>query len=73
MRTNSTLKTPALTTPELLTTAEVCDVLKVHRSTLYKWWERGDGPERMRLPNGSARVHRTDLDEFLYACEVAAR
>jgi predicted DNA-binding transcriptional regulator AlpA len=60
-------------TPEpLLTVAQVCEALQVSRSTLYGWWARGDGPARVRLPNGAARVRPAALREFVLSLEMAA-
>ena len=67
--TTQTAPAPA---PPLLTTAQLCAELQVARSTLYKWWEKGAGPVRMTLPNGSSRVRREDLEAFLLSLEVAA-
>ena len=64
--------TTAPTAPSLLTTAQLCDELQVARATIYKWWQKGCGPIRMTLPNGSSRVRREDLEEFLLSLEVAA-
>lgn len=63
------------TTPspdQLLTTDDTCEMLRVDRSTLYKWWSRGVGPIRIMLPNGKSRVRREAYDEFLLSLEVAA-
>ena len=61
--------TPALSagvlSPVWLTVAEVCDELKVARSTCEKWRQKGDAPRAVRLPNGQLRVRREWLDEWI--------
>jgi predicted DNA-binding transcriptional regulator AlpA len=53
--------------PEWLTIMEVIAVLRVPRSTFYKWRTRGAGPRAVRLPNGQLRVHAGDLAAWLRA------
>lgn len=48
-----------------LTVQQVCDELSVSRSTFYYWRQLGKGPRFLRLPNGSIRVRRADLDAWL--------
>ncbi|MFJ8732784.1 helix-turn-helix transcriptional regulator [Streptomyces bauhiniae] len=52
-----------------LTVGEVCDELGVARSTFYDWRQRGRGPRCIRLPNGSLRIRRSDLENWLIDCE----
>ena len=54
---------------EKLTIAEVCDELKVSRSTFYDWRAKRRAPRCIALPNGSLRVRRADLDRWLGARE----
>ena len=49
----------------LLTLAEVCAELRIHRSTFYEWRAKGKAPRCIPLPNGSLRVRRSDLDRWL--------
>ncbi|MFI9829578.1 helix-turn-helix transcriptional regulator [Streptomyces sp. NPDC051913] len=52
-----------------LTVDEVCDELNVARSTFYDWRQKGRGPRCIRLPNGSLRIRRSDLENWLIDCE----
>ncbi len=45
----------------LMTTQEVCEVLKISRDTLYEWREVNTGPPAFKLPNGQLRF---PIDEF---------
>ena len=56
---------------EKLTVAEVCQELKVSRSTFYDWRAKRRAPRCIALPNGSLRVCRADLDRWLAAHEDA--
>jgi excisionase family DNA binding protein len=48
-----------------LTLLEVCDELQITKSTFYDWRRTGKAPKCIKLPNGSVRVRRADLDEWL--------
>ncbi|MGW6462176.1 helix-turn-helix transcriptional regulator [Streptomyces sp. NPDC055078] len=52
-----------------LTVDEVCDELQISRSTFYDWRQKRRGPRCIRLPNGSIRVRRSDLENWLTDCE----
>ncbi|MVO84538.1 MULTISPECIES: helix-turn-helix transcriptional regulator [Streptomyces] len=52
-----------------LTVDEVCSELGVARSTFYDWRQKGRGPRCIRLPNGSLRIRRRDLENWLIDCE----
>ncbi|MFI1013024.1 helix-turn-helix transcriptional regulator [Streptomyces sp. NPDC020965] len=52
-----------------LTVEEVCDELQISRSTFYDWRQKRRGPRCIRLPNGSIRVRRSDLENWLTDCE----
>ena len=52
---------------EKLTVREICDELKISRSTFYDWRQKGRGPRCIRLPNGDLRISRRDLDAWLGA------
>jgi predicted DNA-binding transcriptional regulator AlpA len=56
----------------LMTIAEVCDELKVARSTFSEWRATNRGPRCKKLPNGSVRIRRVDLESWLDTCEEAA-
>jgi excisionase family DNA binding protein len=53
-----------VTTEELLTTAEVCEILKIGRTTLYRWGL--DGALRpVRLPKGTLRYRRSEVEALI--------
>ena len=54
---------------ELLTIEEVIAELRVPRSTFYRWREKGTAPRVMKLPNGTVRIRRAALDEWLRGLE----
>lgn len=54
----SEIKTPWLTFPQ------VCDELGVSRGTLNAWRRDGRFPAFKRLPNGSLRLRRADLEAW---------
>jgi len=54
---------------ELLTIEEVIAELRVPRSTFFRWREQGIGPRVMKLPNGTVRIRRAALDEWLRGLE----
>ncbi|MFH8786316.1 helix-turn-helix transcriptional regulator [Streptomyces roseoverticillatus] len=58
---------------ELLTIPQVLDELPgVSRSTFYRWRQLRKGPKSIKLPNGSVRIRRSELDRWLAAREDAA-
>lgn len=56
----------------LLAVDEVCAELNIARSTWNDWRAKGKAPKCVRLPNGSLRVRRSELDRWLGECEDAA-
>ncbi|MGW4200911.1 helix-turn-helix transcriptional regulator [Streptomyces sp. NPDC004726] len=52
-----------------LTVDDVCDELRIARSTFYDWRQKGRGPRCIRLPNGTLRIRRSDLENWLVDCE----
>lgn len=52
---------------ELLTIKELCERLKIARSTLHLWRQRGQGPVSIKLPNGEVRFRERDVEEWLEA------
>lgn len=50
---------------EWMTPADVCEELSISRATLDRWRNRRQGPPFRRLPGGTLRVARVDLDEWL--------
>ena len=57
----------------LLTIPQVIAELGVSRATFYRWRSSRKGPASLRLPNGSIRIRRSDLDAFLADCEETKR
>lgn len=55
-----------------LTVPQLCRELGVSRSTFYEWRAKRCAPRCIKLPNGSIRIRRADLDEWLTQCEEAA-
>ncbi|MFD0330455.1 helix-turn-helix transcriptional regulator [Streptacidiphilus monticola] len=59
-------------TLDKLTLAEVCEELRISRSTFYDWRAKGRAPRCIKLPNGDLRIRRIDLDNWLDDLEDAA-
>ena len=57
--------TTALRSRNMLTLAEVCEELKISRSTFYDWRAKRRAPRCIKLPNGDLRIRRSDLDHWL--------
>ncbi|WP_372407733.1 helix-turn-helix transcriptional regulator [Streptomyces luteireticuli] len=57
---------------EKLTLDEVCEELKISRSTFYDWRRKNRAPRCIKLPNGDLRVRRSALDHWLDDHEDAA-
>ncbi|MBI4935946.1 MAG: helix-turn-helix domain-containing protein [Actinobacteria bacterium] len=57
---------------DLMTVDEVCETLGVSRSTWEKWRARRVCPCCIVLPNGSVRVRRSELEDWLCQREEAA-
>ncbi|MEU6219817.1 helix-turn-helix domain-containing protein [Streptomyces sp. NPDC047022] len=57
---------------EKLTLAEICQDLKISRSTFYDWRAKGRAPRCIKLPNGDLRVRRSDYEHWLDDREDAA-
>jgi predicted DNA-binding transcriptional regulator AlpA len=55
-----------------LTLAEICEDLKISRSTFYDWRAKGRAPRCIKLPNGDLRVRRSDYERWLDAREDVA-
>lgn len=64
--------TTALRTRNMLTLAEVCEELKISRSTFYDWRAKRRAPRCIKLPNGDLRIRRSDLENWLDDREDAA-
>ena len=48
-----------------LTVDQLCAELHISRSTFYDWRAKGKAPDCIVLPNGSLRVSRDDLAQWL--------
>ncbi|MQA87266.1 MAG: helix-turn-helix domain-containing protein [Streptosporangiales bacterium] len=55
-----------------LTIEDICDDLRISRSTFYDWRQKGRAPKCHRLPNGGLRVDPDDYDAWLRSCEDGA-
>jgi predicted DNA-binding transcriptional regulator AlpA len=55
-----------------LTIPEVIAVLRVPRSTFYRWRQLGRGPRSIKLPNGDVRIRQSDLERWLRGLEDKA-
>ncbi|MGY5080945.1 helix-turn-helix transcriptional regulator [Streptomyces nigrescens] len=55
-----------------ITVDELCVELQVSRSTFYDWRQKGRAPRCVKLPNGSLRIRRSDLENWLTDCEGGA-
>ncbi|CAM5541703.1 helix-turn-helix transcriptional regulator [Streptomyces abikoensis] len=55
-----------------LTVTEICNDLKISRSTFYDWRAKGRAPRCIKLPSGDIRVRRSDYENWLDAREDAA-
>ena len=53
----------------LLTIAEVIAELGVPRATFYRWRQLRKGPRSIKLPNGSVRIRRSELERWLASLE----
>ncbi|MFI8532812.1 helix-turn-helix transcriptional regulator [Streptomyces aquilus] len=62
----------AVRSRNMLTLAEVCEELRISRSTFYDWRAKRHAPRCIKLPNGGLRIRRTDLDHWLDDREDAA-
>ena len=56
----------------LLTLAEVCEELKIPRTTYYDWRRKRCAPSSLKLPNGEVRIRRSVLDAWLEDREEVA-
>lgn len=52
-------------TEQLMTAAEVARLLNVAPATLYAWRCRNKGPRSTKLPSGSIRYRRADVEAWL--------
>lgn len=57
---------------EMLTISQVIDEIGVPRATFYRWRQLRKGPKSIKLPNGSVRIRRSELEQWLSTLEDAA-
>ncbi|MCW2855992.1 MAG: excisionase [Marmoricola sp.] len=55
-----------------LTIADVCDELRIARSTFYDWRSARKAPPCIKLPNGDIRIRRVDFERWLETLEDVA-
>jgi predicted DNA-binding transcriptional regulator AlpA len=58
-------------TNKMLSIEETLEAMggEISRRSLYKWWEDGRGPRRIKLPNGQIRVRVDWLEDWLLGLE----
>ncbi|WP_328983235.1 helix-turn-helix domain-containing protein [Streptomyces mirabilis] len=57
---------------EMLTISQVIEEIGVPLSTFYRWRQTRKGPKAIKLPNGSVRIRRSELERWISALEEAA-
>ncbi|MFF3308995.1 helix-turn-helix transcriptional regulator [Streptomyces sp. NPDC002952] len=57
---------------EMLSIPEVIEEIGVPRATFYRWRQLRKGPKAIKLPNGSVRIRRSELERWIEALEEAA-
>lgn len=57
---------------EMLTIPQVIEEIGVPRATFYRWRQLRKGPKAIKLPNGSVRIKRSELERWMQALEEAA-
>lgn len=57
---------------EMLTISQVIAEIGVPLSTFYRWRQTRKGPKAIKLPNGSVRIRRSELERWIAALEEAA-
>ncbi|MCX4436602.1 MULTISPECIES: helix-turn-helix transcriptional regulator [Streptomyces] len=57
---------------EMLTISQVIEEIRIPRATFYQWRACKKGPKSIKLPNGSVRIRRSELDRWLTSLEEAA-
>ncbi|MFC9317426.1 helix-turn-helix transcriptional regulator [Streptomyces nigra] len=57
---------------EMLSIDEVIAEIGVPRATFYRWRQLRKGPKAIKLPNGSVRIRRSDLERWIESMEEAA-
>ena len=57
---------------QMLTISEVVEEIGVPLSTFHRWRQLRKGPRAIKLPNGSVRIRRSELDRWIAALEETA-
>jgi predicted DNA-binding transcriptional regulator AlpA len=57
---------------EMLTIPEVIAEIGIPRATFYRWRQLRKGPKAIKLPNGSVRIRRSELERWIGTLEEAA-
>lgn len=52
-----------------LSVTDICSELGIARSTFYDWRSARKAPRCIKLPNGSIRIRRVELERWLKAHE----
>ncbi|MFD0545640.1 helix-turn-helix domain-containing protein [Streptomyces mexicanus] len=56
----------------MLTISEVVKEIGVPLSTFHRWRQLRKGPKAIKLPNGSVRIRRSELDRWIATLEETA-
>ncbi|MER5412594.1 helix-turn-helix transcriptional regulator [Streptomyces virginiae] len=57
---------------EMLTIPQVVEEIGVPLATFYRWRQLRKGPKAIKLPNGSVRIRRSELERWIETLEEAA-
>ncbi|MER6251365.1 helix-turn-helix domain-containing protein [Streptomyces sp. NPDC001584] len=57
---------------EMLTIPQVVEEIGVPLATFYRWRQLRKGPKAIKLPNGSVRIRRSELERWITTLEEAA-
>ncbi|MFF8608410.1 helix-turn-helix transcriptional regulator [Streptomyces sp. NPDC015346] len=57
---------------EMLTIAQVVAEIRVPLATFYRWRQLRKGPKAIKLPNGSVRIRRSELERWIESLEDVA-
>ncbi|MFI1440924.1 helix-turn-helix transcriptional regulator [Streptomyces fructofermentans] len=57
---------------EMLSIDQVIAEIGVPRATFYRWRQLRKGPKAIKLPNGSVRIRRSELERWIQTLEEAA-
>ncbi|GGT99406.1 helix-turn-helix transcriptional regulator [Streptomyces lateritius] len=56
----------------LLSIPQVLAEIDVPRATFYRWRQLRKGPKAIKLPNGTVRIRRSELERWIETLEEAA-